>query len=118
MRFLVVDDHKNTRDAIAIGLSAKGLQATTAKDADEALARMAVERFDWLVCDVWMPGRNGIELATRARALDPSIGIVVMSANVLSPSDQRTVAQLGGTCLTKPVMAGSLVDHCRTTSNR
>ena len=118
MRFLIVDDHKNTRDAIAIGLAACGLQAATAKDADEALVRLETESFDWLVCDVWMPGRSGIELAARVRALDPSIGIVVMSAWVLSPSDQRTVSQLGGTYLTKPVVAGSLAHHCGATAAR
>jgi CheY-like chemotaxis protein len=97
---------------MALGLASCGLDAATAADAREALARLRAERFDWLVCDVRMPGEDGIQLATRARAMDARIGLIVMSASDLTEQERQCVAALGATLMAKPVNAASVARHC------
>ena len=111
MRILIVDDHRNTREAIALALGQLGFEADTAASGANAVDLLAARRYDWLVCDVRMPGMTGIELAARARAIQPEAGVVLMTAYDVSSDDRRDLAQLGAGLLIKPVTADSLVAY-------
>jgi DNA-binding response OmpR family regulator len=47
--------------------------------AEDALDRLRNERFDLLITDVAMPGTNGVQLARRARVMDPGMPILFAS---------------------------------------
>ena len=111
MRILIIDDHRNTREAIALALTQIGLEVDTAASGFGAIGLLDSHRYDWMVCDVRMPGMSGIELATRARAVQPAAGVVLMTAYDVSSDDRRRLAEIGAGLLIKPVTADDLMAY-------
>ncbi len=65
---LVVDDHREIRDALAKYLEKNGMRATTAANAVAMDAALAVGAYDLIVLDVMMPGEDGLSVCRRLRA--------------------------------------------------
>ncbi len=80
-RILVVDDEPNARSALAELLRDEGYAVEVAADGFKALPKLEEFAPDLLLTDLRMPGLNGIELLHKARALDPEIAAVVMTAH-------------------------------------
>ena len=78
---LVVDDEVLMREVLVRWLRAAGYVATEAADASTALALVASERFDVVLVDVEMPGRDGLWLVGRLRELFPNVAIVLATAS-------------------------------------
>lgn len=62
---LVVDDHREIRDAVTRYLEKNGMRASAAKDVPEMDAALRAGRFDLVVLDVMMPGEDGLSAARR-----------------------------------------------------
>jgi signal transduction histidine kinase/GGDEF domain-containing protein len=58
----------------------RGYTPMAASSAEEALAVLRERPVDLLVTDQRLPGMQGVELAARARALHPGVGIIVLTA--------------------------------------
>ena len=76
---LVVDDEELYRRAVERILRRVGHQVATAPDAAEALHIVASEHIDLVLCDVQMPGINGLELVRQVRDLAPDLPCIVMT---------------------------------------
>lgn len=61
-RILVVDDEVSMRDVLKKMLSAEGYAVSLAENGRKALALLEKERFDYILCDIRMPGMGGLEL--------------------------------------------------------
>jgi len=116
IRILVVDDHRNTRDALALGLALLAIDVRTAASAAEAMLALEQYACDWLVCDVRMPVMDGIELVTRVNAARPEVRLILMTAYDVSPDEQARIAAAGAQLLIKPVTAEAVVRRCREAS--
>jgi DNA-binding NtrC family response regulator len=79
-RLLVVDDEATARRALSTLLRDDGYEVDVAASGEEALEHLARAAPDMLLTDVRMPGIDGVELLTRAKALDPQLAVVVMTA--------------------------------------
>lgn len=76
---LVVDDDDRIRDLLGRFLRDNGFRVSSAADAAEARARLALMRFDLLVLDVMMPGESGYEL-TRDLRRHMQVPILLLTA--------------------------------------
>lgn len=85
---LIVDDHRDIRDALAKYLEKNGMRATTAVDAMAMDAAMKVGRFDLIVLDVMMPGEDGLSVCRRLRAQG---GIPILMLTALEDETDRIV---------------------------
>jgi DNA-binding NtrC family response regulator len=87
---LVVDDEPLIRFSAIDVLESEGYEAIEAANADEALVFInRRDDIDVVFTDVNMPGSlDGIQLAQRARAIRPKMGIIITSGMVrlLEPS--------------------------------
>lgn len=69
-RVLVVDDHAVNRQAIALVLAPLGIVPETSASAEEALERLAIEPFDVVLMDVYMPDMDGRQATRELRAMN------------------------------------------------
>lgn len=76
---LIVDDHREIRDAVRSYLERNGFRATTARDASEMNDKMRAGQFDLIVLDVMMPGEDGISVCRRLSA-EGSVPILMLTA--------------------------------------
>lgn len=77
---MVVDDEKSIRLTLKMLLEEAGYRAVTAENGEEALRGMDEMVVDILVTDLRMPGMSGLELMEKAKAKDPSLEIIFISA--------------------------------------
>lgn len=67
-RVLIVDDEVAIADLVASLLEAEGMETTVRYGSAEVLELLQERTFDLAIFDVMMPGMDGFELCTRARA--------------------------------------------------
>ena len=79
-KILIVDDEKPLRDTLARWFKAK-YECLTAPDAAEAM-KLIGENPDLalMISDVRMPGENGVELVRKAKAANPTMGCILLTA--------------------------------------
>ncbi|HEY2512290.1 MAG TPA: ATP-binding protein, partial [Polyangiaceae bacterium] len=100
-RVLIVDDE--TAILRALRLMLRDYVVLTASGTAEALRIVAEEEIDAAVCDIAMPGTNGIDLARRFREMKPALAsrIVFMTGNPATWADDLAGIPHAG-CLEKP----------------
>jgi DNA-binding NtrC family response regulator len=77
---LVVDDEPDMVENCARILRRAGYRCLTATDPHRALALLESDAPDLLLTDLKMPGVDGMELLRRARDLDPSLPVIMITA--------------------------------------
>lgn len=112
MRVLVVDDHKNTRESLALGLALYGHEADADGSALEALSRLEQQSYDCLIADVRMDGVTGLDLMAVARERDAGLGLILMTAYDVNEDERRRIDALGVRLVIKPVTAQQLAILC------
>lgn len=91
---LLVDDDRLILATVACGLRDAGYRISTAETVDDAEALLTSGvRPDLAILDVHLPGRGGLELAERLRALE-HIPFIVLSA-YSDPATVERATQLG-----------------------
>jgi two-component system response regulator HydG len=78
-RILVVDDDRDTRDALEVILRREGYTVLTAASGDEALVPLQQQEIDLLLCDVKMPKMDGLTLLRHVKTIEASLVVVMMS---------------------------------------
>jgi len=108
---LIVDDSKLARMSVAKVLNTlhPDWKQIEAANATEALDRAKELRPEVVLLDFNMPGKDGVTLAAELRALDPRMGVAVISANRQVEVINRTRAA-GATFLAKPLTESALAD--------
>lgn len=76
---LVVDDEELYRRAIERILRRVGYDVLMAGDATEALRILSTESVDLVLCDIQMPGINGLELVRQVHEVQPDLPCIVMT---------------------------------------
>ena len=102
-KILIIDDEKDNNEIIKDILEDVNYTTVLARSAIEAKAIIAVNSFDLILMDVWMPGQDGISLLSEWHSEGFSTPIVMMSGHA-EPSDIVKAMKLGATdFLKKPL---------------
>lgn len=116
MKILVADDHalirKGLRQLLADSLHAAAIDE--AEDGDRALELASANRYDVVILDVSMPGRDGLDLVRALKDIDPGTHILILS---IQPEEQYALRafRLGASgCLNKAGDPGEIVEAVRT----
>src|SRR5271170_1084665 len=76
---LIVDDDANTLASLSRAFRLAGHQATVCDNAARALELIKTERFDMVLSDVVMPGKDGLALLADLRAQGVPVPVVMIS---------------------------------------
>jgi CheY-like chemotaxis protein len=105
---MVVDDDDLVRETIAALLEGAGFSVLAAEGGLDALDLIeAGATPDALVCDLSMPGMNGIDTIKRARGLIPGLACFLLTGY----AGERSALETGDafTLLRKPISASALI---------
>ena len=78
-RILVVDDDPQLRGMLTQALAAAGYQVAEAADGAQALAKLRREPVALVVCDLFMPGQDGLETIRDLRRDYPGVPVIAIS---------------------------------------
>src|SRR2546430_8559300 len=79
---LVVEDEQHLADGLRFNLEAEGYTVDTVNDGESALSRLFDEhqRYDALVLDVMLPGKDGFTVAAELRAAGHFVPVLMLTA--------------------------------------
>jgi two-component system response regulator AtoC len=78
-RILVIDDDEEITAVVKLGLERKGYAVTTYNDPAEAVEAFEPASYDLVLCDIRMPGMDGLSVCRRLAALDKGVKICLLS---------------------------------------
>ena len=78
---LVVDDEAGVRASLEGVLGDEGYAVHAVETGEAALLALGARRFDLVLLDVWLPGRDGLEVLGRIRETDAELPVVVISGH-------------------------------------
>ncbi len=92
---LIVDDERDTAEALRVLLELEGHRTEVAGDAEQALARWQGQAFDVVLCDLELPGPlTGYDVA-RALASHPSAPYLIAYSGYGQPEDRERTRAAG-----------------------
>lgn len=107
-KILVVDDSGLARRLIRKILEELGHEVEDASDGAQALERYALNRHDAVVLDLLMHGMYGVEVLQKLKELNPSLPVIVVSADIQSATRDQ-VREAGAVAMVnKPVTQDQL----------
>jgi two-component system cell cycle response regulator DivK len=115
-RVLVVDDNELTVELVTFVLSEDGFDVESARDAAEALMRIALAPPDLILMDVQMPGMNGVDLTRQLKA-DPAtqhVPIVAFTAYAMKGDEAKLRAAGCDGYLSKPIDVATFASKVAT----
>ncbi|MHC5211515.1 MAG: response regulator [Planctomycetota bacterium] len=111
---LVVDDDPDLVRIAHAFLRDAGYRALTAQDGAQALAVLETASCDLVLCDIFMPNKEGIETCRELRRRYPSLPVIAMSGAFGGASYLRVAERLGAVeGLAKPFDSEQLVSAVR-----
>jgi two-component system, NarL family, invasion response regulator UvrY len=116
MRILVADDHAIMRDGLINSLSRSFPDADfgEAGTSPDILSMIRDEKWDLVILDINIPGRNGLEVLKDIKEQIPDLPVIILS---MYPEDQfaiRTIKAGASAYLTKDTSVPELVKAIKT----
>jgi CheY-like chemotaxis protein len=116
---LVVEDDTTFRSTLARELGSRGHDVVVASGVDDAIGKLTGGKFDVLLTDLRLGGRDGIDLLKRARTVSPATRSILMSGFASARDYQRAIELGAVRVLCKPFSSGELsqaIEHARDCS--
>jgi signal transduction histidine kinase/DNA-binding response OmpR family regulator len=111
---LVVDDDPDVLRVTHGFLRDAGYRVLTAQDGAQALAVLEIASCDVVLCDIFMPNKEGIETCRELRRMYPALPVIAMSGATGGASYLRVAEQLGAVSrLGKPFSGVEVVSAVR-----
>ncbi len=115
LRVLVIDDESMICEVLS-RILCPDHEVSVARTGEEALALLATASFNVILCDVMMPGMNGLDVYRRVAADQPGSEqrIVFMSGGTMGSGIENALSTLPNGHLTKPFKIERVLEVVRT----
>ena len=107
---LVVDDEPATREMVVELLREEGVDAHPAGSVDEALEALQQGRFEAILSDIQMPGKDGFTLLSELRQRGTTIPVILMTSFGTEETAHQAVLAGALDCLLKPFARSALLE--------
>ncbi len=101
-RILVVDDEESSRETLREYFTNAGYEVVAASGGEEAISLFAPERFNCIVCDLFMPGKDGMEVLKTIRLLDSKVVFLMITGYPSIDSALQAMKEGATDYITKP----------------
>lgn len=118
MRILVVEDEQKLAKALQEGLEADHYAVTVAHTGEDGFYLANAERFDLLILDVMLPGRDGFEILTTLRQRGVTIPVLLLTARDAIAERVRGLDSGADDYLVKPFAFPELLARIRALVRR
>ena len=118
LNIVVVEDHDALRDVTVEALSQHGHNVRGVDCAEALPDETGLTPIDLLVIDLNLPGEDGISLAARIRAVQPGIGIIMVTARNQVRDRMMGYESGADIYLTKPTSVDELAAAIRALTRR
>lgn len=108
VNILVVDDEAVIRDGCRKILSKNGWCVDTAVEGSEGIDMICKGNYDILLLDLMMPGISGMDVISKAKALDPEIYVIIITGYATIESAVETMKEGAFDFLPKPFTSEQL----------
>lgn len=95
-RVLIIEDNPDNLELLRYLLNAFGYQTLTAEDGLQGVARATDSIPDLVLCDLQMPGIDGLEVARRLRLDDRTRHLPLVAVTAFARDDDRERALQAG----------------------
>jgi signal transduction histidine kinase len=110
-RVLIIEDNPDACETLKAFLDMEGHEVYMAHDGHSGLEILLGDRFDVVVCDIGLPGMDGLEVVSRLRAANDGAGPVAIGLSGYGQAEDRARAEAAGFdhYLVKPVSPDALL---------
>ncbi len=112
-RILVVDDEPLIRDTLAEYLGQEGFTVVACGSAEEGLERAAEQCFDAALCDVQLPGMDGLGLLERLQRISPETFVLLITAYATVENAVEAFQRGAHDYLMKPILLDEVLGKIR-----
>ncbi len=99
---LVVDDKDTVRQMLSKALQSEGYTVDLAEDGLTALEKAKDKQYDLVLTDLKLPNKDGLEVLSAMKELDPEVAVIVMTAYGTIESAVQAMKMGAFDFLTKP----------------
>jgi two-component system chemotaxis response regulator CheY len=114
VKILLVDDSGLARRSTRRVLEGAGYDVVEAQDGLAALEQYAVERPDVVLLDLVMQGMYGLDVLAKLKEMDPSVKVIVVSADIQTSSRDMVRHAGASAFLTKPATTEQILQTLTT----
>lgn len=79
-RLLIIDDEEKLRSLLSRLLEDEGFDVIQASDGKSGLKKLSSAEVDVVICDMKLPGENGLEILDKIRKENPAIEVILLTA--------------------------------------
>jgi len=118
MNILVVEDEAKLSSAIRKGLECERYSVSVASTGEEGFFLISNQKFDLLVLDVMLPGRDGLEILTALRRRGLSVPVLFLTSKDAVEDRVKGLEAGADDYLVKPFAFSELVARIRALTRR
>jgi two-component system C4-dicarboxylate transport response regulator DctD len=109
---ILIDDDKDLRHALAQGLELEGYSVADYARADEALGLITRSFSGIVVCDIRLPGLDGMAFLGKALEIDPTLPVILITGHGDVPLAVQAMRSGAYDFLEKPFTPSRLAELC------
>lgn len=118
-RILLIEDDEDTAELFGVVLRAAGHEVVVSGDGEQALALAMGARFDLVITDHLLPGRDGLSILEALRLARPTLPALFLSASLDTALAKQAVNDVGAVgVLLKPTSPAALMTEVNRVLSR
>ncbi|NBO93608.1 MAG: sigma-54-dependent Fis family transcriptional regulator [Planctomycetia bacterium] len=110
---LIVDDEELIRDTLAEYLTQQGFEVNACNSGERALEEAARRPFAIALCDMQLPGMNGLALLDRLQQLSPETSVLLITAFATVENAVEAFQRGAHDYLMKPILLDEVAEKIR-----
>jgi DNA-binding response OmpR family regulator len=112
-RLLWVDDEIDLLKSHIIFLESRGYDVAPASNGDDAISMIGKERFDIVLLDEMMAGRDGLSTLEGIKEIDPGVPVIMVTKSEEERLMDEAIGRRIDDYLTKPVNPSQILSACK-----